>query len=420
VTATPLRIPGVSAADVERQRGLSRMRAVALALLALAALIYVLTLDRGGAWGYLHAASEAAMVGAIADWFAVTALFRHPLGLPIPHTALIPTRKDVLGRSLQDFVTENFLAEDVVRGRIERAEVSRRVGRWLAEEVHSERVVAEASRMLRHGLARVRDEDVATLVTEELLPRLADEPLSEVSGRLLHEVVAEGAHHGLVDLVLVELHRWLVVNADTVAEVVGERAPWWTPSWLDERVARRLHIEAVAWIADIRDDSLHPARHALDTLLADLARDLQHDADTMERFERLKRRMLQTPQVAATAISLWSAVRGALLVALEEPASLVRTRAVAAATDFGRRLGTDEVLRARLDGWAGDFAAYVVRTYGDEMATVISDTVERWDGADAARRIELHVGRDLQFIRINGTLVGGLAGLVIYALTQLV
>jgi len=419
VSSTPLVLPGDSAADAERQRGLTRMRAVALALLALAAVIYVLTLDGAGFWGYVHAASEAAMVGAIADWFAVTALFRRPLGLPIPHTALVQTRKDALGRSLQDFVTENFLAEDVVRARVQRAEISLRAGRWLAEPQHSERVVAEASTMLRHGLTRLRDDDVASLVTGELLPRLADEPLSEVTGRLLQEVVGEGAHHGLVDLALVELHRWLVANADTVAEVVGERAPWWTPIWLDERVARRLHVEAVAWVADIRDDTLHPARHAFDTLLGDLARDLQHDPDTMQSFERLKRRMLEAPQVAVTVTSLWNAVRRALLVALDEPDSLVRTRAVAELVGFGRRLGDDAALRDRLDGWAADFAAYVVRSYGDEMATVISDTVERWDGDDAARRIELHVGRDLQFIRINGTLVGALVGLAIHTLTQL-
>jgi len=129
--------------------------------------------------------------------------------------------------------------------------------------------------------------------------------------------------------------------------------------------------------------------------------------------------MLEAPQVAVTVTSLWNAVRRGLLVALEEPDSLVRTRAVAELVGFGRRLGDDAALRDRLDGWAADFAAYVVRAYGDEMATVISDTVERWDGDDAARRIELHVGRDLQFIRINGTLVGALVGLAIHTLTQL-
>ena len=408
-----------TATDADRLRALRRMKTVALGLLALAAVIYVLTLNRGGAWTYVHATAEAAMVGAIADWFAVTALFRHPLGLPIPHTALIPTRKRLLGRSLQEFVTENFLSEQVVRQRVAGAQVGLRLGSWLREPAHGERVVHAAGRMLRDGLARVRDEDVALLVTEELLPRLAEEPLSEVSGRLLEEVVRDGAHHGLVDMALAEAHRWLERNADTVAELVAERAPWWTPVWVDEQVSRRIHVEAMAWVGDIRDDQAHPARVAIDRLLGELATDLQHNPDTRERAERLKRRLLQSPQVVSTAISVWIAVRRALVTTLDNPDSALHARAAAELTDFGRQLCSDGELRTRVDGWAADFAAYVVTTYGTEMATVISDTVERWDGDEAARRIELHVGRDLQFIRINGTLVGGLAGLLIHTASQL-
>ncbi len=415
MTALDLDLP----ADVERRRGLRRMRTVALSLLLFAAAVYVATLRLDGGWGYVHAGAEASMVGAIADWFAVTALFRHPLGLPIPHTAIVPTRKDTLAHSLQEFFTENFLAESVVRDRVARAQVSLRVGRWLADEAHSARVVQEASRMLRRVLARVRDEDIAVLVTEEMLPRLADEPLSEVAGRLLEEIVAEQAHHGLVDLALNETHRWLGANPDRVIAAIGKRAPEWTPQWLDEVVARRIHLELLAWVEEIRDDTDHPARRAFDDLLADLARDLQSDPATIERAERLKRRMLATPQVATTLVSLWQAVRRALLVTLEDPESLVRGRAVAALAAFGRRLEAEEPLRSRFDGYASDAAAYIVATYGTEMATVITDTIERWDGEEAARRIELHVGRDLQFIRINGTLVGGLTGLVIHALTQL-
>ncbi|MDQ3450251.1 MAG: DUF445 domain-containing protein, partial [Actinomycetota bacterium] len=170
MSASPL-LTGTAAADERRRRGLRRMRLVALSLLLLAAVVYAATLDRSGGWEYVHAASEAAMVGAIADWFAVTALFRHPLGLPIPHTAIIPTRKNALAHSLQEFVTDNFLSESVVRDRVHRAEVSLRVGRWLADPTHSDRVVREANRMLRHGLHQVKDEDIELLVREELIPR---------------------------------------------------------------------------------------------------------------------------------------------------------------------------------------------------------------------------------------------------------
>ncbi len=189
---------------------------------------------------------------------------------------------------------------------------------------------------------------------------------------------------------------------------------------MDGLITARVHVELVNWAAEIREDPRHPARIALDQLLRDLARDLQTDPDTMARAERLKRRILGTPQVATTVTSLWQAARRALVVALDDPASAVRQRAVSSLAAFGQRLLEDEALRVRLDGYAADVAAYIVETYGTEMTTVITETIERWDGDEAARRIELHVGRDLQFIRINGTLVGGAAGLAIYALARLV
>ena len=175
--------------DEQRRRGLRQMRSVALGLLLLAALIYVLTLHHGGVWGYVHAAAEASMVGAIADWFAVTALFRHPLGLPIPHTALIPTRKLMLARSLQDFVTENFLSDDVVRARVADAQVSHRVASWVSEDAHSEQVIDEVSVVVRAALQRIDNEEVRKIVEAELLPRIAEEPLSVLAGQLLQEVL---------------------------------------------------------------------------------------------------------------------------------------------------------------------------------------------------------------------------------------
>jgi uncharacterized membrane-anchored protein YjiN (DUF445 family) len=407
------------ASDEERRRGLRRMKLVALSLLLAAAAVYLLTLHHGGGWGYLHATAEASMVGAIADWFAVTALFRHPLGLPIPHTALIPTRKNMLARSLQDFVTENFLSEQVVRSRIQDAQVARRVARWLTEGDHSARVVDEISDVVRAGLLRIDDREVAAMLKDELLPRIAEEPLSVLIGQLLQEILDDGAHSGLVDLAFRETYTWLHDNPETVARVLSSRAPWWTPQWLDDRVIQRLHAEALAWVAEIRDDPTHAARRALDDLLVQLANDLQTDPDTIERAESLKRRMLAQPQVLVAAMSLWDALRRALVTALEEPDSQLRKRAVKALAEFGAQVGTDDVLAQRLDTYLEDAVAYLVGRYGGELTTVITHTIDRWDGREAAKRIELHVGRDLQFIRINGTLVGGLAGLAIYSISRL-
>jgi uncharacterized membrane-anchored protein YjiN (DUF445 family) len=360
------------------------------------------------------------MVGAIADWFAVTALFKHPLGLPVPHTALIPRRKDELGRSLEEFVGENFLQEGIIRERVVAAAIAERVGAWLAEPDHVRRVVDEVAEVAALGLGKVRDDHVSDLVTEALVPRFREEPVSPLAGGLLAEAVRDGVHHGVLDLALDELHGWLLEHPDTVAEVLEQRAPWWSPPRLNDAVTRRVTGELVAWVAEIRADPAHRARQAFDSLLAQLAHDLQHDRDTQARTEALKERLLDHPQVVESGIALWNALRRALQGSLLDPEGAVRGRMASELAAFGVRLREDASLRARIDTAASDLTVFAVERYGAELTAVITHTVERWDGREAARRIELHVGRDLQFIRINGTLVGGLVGLVIHAVTVVV
>jgi uncharacterized membrane-anchored protein YjiN (DUF445 family) len=396
------------------------MRSLAVGLLVFAAIVYLATLDAGGFWGYVNAGAEASMVGAIADWFAVTALFKHPLGLPIPHTALIPRRKDELGRSLEDFVQENFLQETVIRDRLAVAQVSARAAEWLRDPDNAARVVAEGSAVLTLALNRLRDSDVEALVADVLLPRLVVEPISPIAGNLLTEILRDNAHHGLVDLALEEGHHWLVHNQETFTQVVGERAPWWTPDRLNELVTERLHLEAVRWIADIRADPEHRARKALDSLLEQLAADLLSTPRTQERAERLKKRLLEHPQFLASGMAVFDAMKQALRDALADDDGPLRKRATAEVIAFAERVARDAALRERLDAWGADAAVFVVRRYGGELTAVITHTVERWDGKEAAQRIELHVGRDLQFIRINGTIVGGLVGVVIHAVTTAV
>ena len=404
----------VSQADQQRALGLRRMRLVAISLLGVAAIGFLVTLDHTGWLGFVNAGCEAAMVGALADWFAVTALFRHPLGLPIPHTAIIPKRKEALGRSLQDFVSENFLVSSIVRERVLAAGVSRRVGEWLASGNHAERVVTEASSLVRGGLAVMNDTDIVTLTQHVLIPRLNEEQLAPAAGHLLGRIVDDGAHHPLVDLVVAEAHRWLLVNRGRVSGAIKTRAPWWTPRWVDDRVTRRLHAEVIAWLEEIRDDPDHPARQAVDDALRKLADDLLSDPEVQARAEGLKRRLLAHEQVPQTVLRLWNALRAALVEAISDEDGILRQRGVAAVRDLAGRLSTDEGLQGRFDGYAADAAVYVIDSFGPEIASVISDTVNRWDGKEAANRIELHVGRDLQFIRINGTVVGALVGLVIH------
>jgi len=403
--------------DAERRRGLRQMRLVALSLLVFAAVVFLATLrvKDEGFWGFVNAGAEASMVGAMADWFAVTALFRHPLGLPIPHTALIPRRKDMLAQSLQDFMGENFLREDIIRDRVLSAQISDRLANWLLEPANARRVVDEASHVTTMGLERMRDEAVAEIVEEAVIPRLREEPISPIAGSLLGEVVRDKAHYGLVDLALGEFHRWLTENPETFARVLAERAPWWAPHQVNDLVITRMHKEALKWVSEIRDNPTHQARIALDDLLADLADDLLHDEATIERAERLKVRILDHPQLMETVLSLWRAFRSALIAALADPEGPLRTRIQSELEKFAQRVVGERDLRDRLDGYVADLAAFAVNRYGTELTAVISHTINRWDGKETASRVELFVGRDLQFIRINGTIVGGLVGLVIHA-----
>jgi uncharacterized membrane-anchored protein YjiN (DUF445 family) len=409
-----------AASDERRRQALRRMKLLATSLFLLAAVIFAVTLKGDGWVGFVNAGAEAAMVGALADWFAVTALFRHPLGLPIPHTALIPTRKDQLGQSLEEFVTTNFLSEDVVRDKIERAGISRRLGLWLSEPPHAERVAAELAAAGRGLLVVLQDDEVAAVLEQVILPRAAALPWSPVLGSLLDGIVDDGTHHRLVDLLLDEGTGWLETNREMVMNLVTEQAPGWTPQWVDNRIARRVYDELHRWLLEVAADPQHPARIALDDLLRRLAHDLHNDPKTQERVEGIKERLMAHPDLRKASVAIWSTARRLLLEAIDDPDGELRRRIVGALAGFGGQLAGDPALQARIDGYVQDLAGYVVRNYAGEVATVISDTVQRWDADDASRRIELHVGRDLQFIRINGTVVGALAGLVIHTVAVLV
>jgi len=410
---------GPTSADEQRRRELRRMKLLATALLVFAALVYVLTRHQGGFLGFVNAGAEASMVGAVADWFAVTALFRRPLGLPIPHTAIIPTRKDALGRNLQEFVATNFLAEDVVRGRVESAEIARRIGVWLDDPAHAARVTGEIASLAKGAMTVMRDEQVAAVLESVVLRRALERPWGPPAGRLLHRVVDDGAHRKLVDVAVEAVHEWLLENEDVVVRLVIERAPLWTPNWVDQRIGHRAYVEALQLAGDVRADPDHRVRRALDGMLVQLATDLQFDPETMRRADAFRDSVLRHPDVRGSVQALWVTVRKVLEEAIDDPTSELRLRVLEGLESLGRKLAHDPQLAKTIDRYLADAAGHLVSGYSNEVATVISETVDRWDAADASRRIELHVGKDLQFIRINGTVVGGLAGLVIHAVSVL-
>jgi uncharacterized membrane-anchored protein YjiN (DUF445 family) len=416
---------GLDSLDTDaKRRALRRMKLVATGFLVGAAVIFLAAhwwLARGGpGWvGYVMAAAEAGMVGALADWFAVTALFRRPLGLPIPHTAIIPTKKDQIGDSLGDFVGSNFLAENVVRDKLRRSELPRRLGGWLAEPANAERVTAELATAARGAVTVLRDEDVQEVLEQVLVRQLMSQPWGPPLGKVLAGVLADGTHHRLVDLVCDRAYDWVRGNHDLVMRVVADHAPTWSPKFVDDMIADKVFSEVLAFAWAVKTDPEHPMRKAVDKFLVEFADDLQRDPATIERAEAIKHQFVEHPDVQRLIGKAWTTVKTMILDAAADPSSALRRRVAEGLAGLGHRLDTDPEFRAKFDGWLEDAAGYVVRHYRAEITTLITDTVARWDAHETSRKVELQVGRDLQFIRINGTVVGSLAGLAIYAIAQL-
>ncbi|MEU6641201.1 DUF445 family protein [Saccharomonospora sp. NPDC046836] len=416
--------PGGLAREEIKRRGLRRMKLVALGFLLGATTIFLLTTwAQSAGWpawvGYVRAAAEAGMVGALADWFAVTALFRHPLGIKIPHTAIIPNKKNVLGDSLGDFVGTNFLSEDVVRDKLRRVQTAQRVGEWLAKPDNAERVTAELATIVRGAVKVLRDDDVQAVLEQAVVRRVVDRDWGPPLGKLLEQVLTDGAHYRLVDLMCDRSYEWVRANHETVLRVVSDRAPSWSPKFVDAMLADKVYGEVLTFAWAVKTDVNHPMRLALDKFLTEFAQDLQKDPETMARAEQVKLQLVEHPEVQKLIGSAWSTAKDMLLTAAEDPSSELRTRVRDGLLSLGERLQSDPALASKADGWVESAAVYVVNHYSREITTIITDTIERWDAEETSRKIELQVGRDLQFIRINGTVVGALAGLVIYTVAQL-
>jgi len=405
-------------ADTERRRRLVQMKIIATSMLGLMAVIFVLAFafqDRHPWLGYVRAAAEAGMVGAIADWFAVTALFRRPLGLPIPHTAIIPTRKDAIGSSLSEFVATNFLSEEVIREKLARFSIAARLGGFLASSEGAGRITSELATVVR-GISNVlKDDDVAALLETMARRKISETQIGPPIGRIAAEVFARGEHHPLVDFVIDRMYTWIRDNYALVSRVVSQRAPSWSPRFLDGFVADRIYREVEAFALAVKTDPDHQLRVALDKFLAEFAVDLQDDPATIAKAEAIKDRIMDNDQVRVLAAGAWRSIKETVLGAADDPESPLRRSMTDGLISFGRRLELDRPMAAKVDNWVADAAGYLARNHARSITGIIDETIARWDGEATSRKIELQVGRDLQFIRINGTVVGALAGLVIYS-----
>jgi len=397
------------------------MKLIATGFFGAAAVVFVVAkiFEDDGSWiGYVRAGSEAAMVGALADWFAVTALFRHPLGLPIPHTAIIPNRKNEIGRSLGEFVQGNFLTREVITERMAGVHVGERLGSWLSEPNNAERAAEAAADAMGGVLEVLDDRDVEEALGSAVERRLEQTEVAPLLGKAI-DVAVDGNHHQrMLDGVMKGIGGFLEDNREMLRDRLDHESPWWVPDSIDDRVFAKIFGGVQRFLADVSSSPNHEVRTSINERVVALAAKLRNDPALIAKCEAMKLELLHHPDVQAWLQSLWGELKASMLAASKDPESELRRRLVDGFTNAGVRLTTDREIQAKIDDWVERLVSYVVENYKHEVAGLISSTVERWDSADTSKRIELQVGRDLQFIRINGTVVGGLAGIVIHTVSE--
>lgn len=403
--------------EAVRKAELKAMKRVATGLLAVALVVFIvaLILEPRYPWlGFVRATAEASVVGGLADWFAVTALFRKPLGLPIPHTAIIPTQKDRIGRILGGFVQNHFLNRDVLVARLGSMKLAERGARWLSDPDHSAALARHAAVGVAKAVQALPEGDISDLIRQNAVAGLQSVQLAPVLGRLLGVVANDDRHQVLLDEALTLVHNALEKNRIELRERIREESPWWVPAPMDAAFHKRIMSAASRLIEDVRADPRHPLRLKFDISFRNFVDRLEHSPEMIQRTEELKSDLLESPAVEEFASTLWHKARqSAEHFKPDSEGTLLKplARGISAA---GESLLADQDKLAMLDSQIIDFVAAQLELHRHEVAELIAATVRQWDPEVAAERIELAVGRDLQFIRLNGTLVGGLAGLVIY------
>jgi uncharacterized membrane-anchored protein YjiN (DUF445 family) len=416
--ASPVPAPGHESA-AQRARGLAAARRRATALLAGVTVLFVAVTAAGAhgiLLGYVQAGAEASMVGGVADWFAVTALFRHPLGLPIPHTALIVERKDQFAATLGQFVQENFLNADVLAERIRSARLVPRLAAWLADEANAARFAGRAADLVVTVAENLRDEDVQRVLTAELARAVDAVEVAPLAGRALRALIAGGHHAEVFNAIVSGADGYLAGHYAELLELFEAESPRWVPDAVYRRVFDRMYARLRQRLAAMADDPDDEARHQFEEWIAGLPDRLETSPELRERGERLKREVLGSAGLRDWSSSLWQKAREALRVQAADPESELRRRLADALVAAGRRLGSDPRLQQGLEHAVESGSKALAGQFHDELAGLVTGTIERWDAAETSSQLELLLGRDLQYIRINGTVVGAAVGLALHAI----
>ena len=402
--------------EVDKALQLRRMKRVPVLLLCLMIILFALTLHSPASWAaWLHAFAEAGMVGALADWFAVVALFRHPLGLPIPHTAIIPNRKNDIGESMSRFVAENFLEPDVVRRKLQGANLAAFVVSWLKSEKGRNSVGDLATAVLRWALGALHEKRVRRFLSRLSSKQLANVSLAPLLGNTLNWLVRGQRHQQILTQVLRYAIELVHDNRDAIRGKVQQESPWWLPGFVDDRILKKMLERIEHQLFEMVLDQEHPLREQFNQWVQNLADDLQNNPAHQRLGDEFKQQLLANDELQDYLYGLWRELARNIEADIEKPESVIRQQVGQWLGNVAWELDNDPDMQAWVNAWLVDSITLVVGRNSAQIASLISDTVKSWDGMDTSRRVELAIGRDLQFIRINGTLVGGLVGLLIHA-----
>ena len=404
-----------------RAQQLREMKLRATGLLVLAAIAFGIShyLRARYPWlGWVQAFSEAALVGGLADWFAVTALFRHPLGIPIPHTAIIPARKDRVGETLGAFVERNFLNRHVIERRLLEARLGERLAKFLSDPANSKAVARHAARGLVAAAESMHDEDVQSMIDSAILERIKAARVAPFIGRGLSLITAGNRHQELLDEGIRLASRAVTENEDLIRQRIEAEMPWWVPGAVDEKILRKIVNGIERTLKEVGDDVNHPLRQRFDAALGRFIDDLHTSPEVMQRAEELKEEILSADAVRHFSSSIWADTKAALVRRAERAEEADVDTISNGLARLGAAILDDPELLERVDGWLRNGVLGLVERYQSEVSELIANTVRGWDPTATSQRIELAIGRDLQFIRINGTVVGGLVGLILYAITR--
>lgn len=409
--------------DEAKRKQLRKYKAFATGLFLLMAVIFIVTtlLEKNidSHWiGYVRAFSEAAMVGALADWFAVTALFRHPLGLPIPHTNLIENSKQRLGDNLGSFVVSNFLSPQNIRPYIQKLKISGFVGEWLGKEKNQEILIKNLSDIVLDILNKLDDAAVSHFISKKVQEMTDDIKLNKIVGNGIGYIIEKNDHQRIVTNLSSQIKNYILENDEMIKERVKKGSYTFIPSFVDNKIADKIAVGLSDFFREIEEDPQHEIRTLITQKIYEFSVDLKEDPKWDEEFTSIKNDLLKGNKLEEYSNDIWISIKNTLKNELQEEQSTLKIYLSRNLNEFSENLKTDENLQNKIDDWVRVTAYKYILKNTHQFGNLISSTVGNWQGKELSEKLELEVGKDLQFIRVNGTLVGGLVGLIIYTIAH--